>query len=64
MKKRVNFSKHVSAINIPYEDRKGQWMQIGVDRCRFKRRIANYQMSLRRKLRKHIVEYYDSSMTL
>ena len=68
MKKRVNFSKHVSAINIPYEDRKGEWMQMGVDRCRFKRRIANYQMSLRRscwkKLRKHIVEYYDSSMTL
>ena len=64
MKKRVNFSKYVSAINIPYEDRKGEWMQMAVDRCRFKRRIANYQMSLRRKLRKHIVEYYDSSMTL
>ena len=41
MKKRVNFSKHVSAINIPYEDRKGEWVQMGVDRCRFKRRIAN-----------------------
>ena len=41
MKKRVNFSKHVSAINIPYEDRKGEWVQMEVDRCRFKRRIAN-----------------------
>ena len=41
MKKHVNLSKRVSVINIPYEDQKGEWMQIGVDRCRFKRRIAN-----------------------
>ena len=25
MKKHVNFSEHVSFINIPYEDRKGEW---------------------------------------
>ena len=41
MKKHVNCSKEVSVINIPSEDRKGEWVQIGVDRCRFKRRIAN-----------------------
>ena len=40
MKKHVKFSKHLSVINIPYEDRKGG-VQIGVDRCRFKKRIAN-----------------------
>lgn len=39
MDKTVRFSDEVTIIIIPYEDRKGDWMTMSLDRCRFKRRI-------------------------
>lgn len=40
MHKTVKFSKKTtSVILIPYEDRKGKWMTMALNRCRFQRRI-------------------------
>lgn len=39
MKKEVKFNDRVQIILIPYEERKGIWVQHATDRAHFKRRI-------------------------
>lgn len=38
-KKTLKFNDHVQIILIPYEERKGIWIQYAIDRAHFKRRI-------------------------
>lgn len=38
-KKPLKFNDHVQIILIPYEERKGIWIQYAIDRAHFKRRI-------------------------
>lgn len=38
-RKFVRFVNEESLFNIPYEDKKGEWMMIIVDGCRFKTQI-------------------------
>jgi hypothetical protein len=37
--KKVQFNNDIQIIPIPYEDRKGIWMQYAIDRAHFKRTI-------------------------
>lgn len=39
MDKTVRFLDEVTIIQIPYEDRKGDWMTIALDRCHFNRKV-------------------------
>jgi hypothetical protein len=39
MSKKLQFNDHVQILLIPYEDRKGIWMEYAIDRAHFKRRI-------------------------
>jgi hypothetical protein len=39
MHKKVKFNDHVQINLIPYEERKGIWVQYAIDRAHFKRRI-------------------------
>lgn len=40
-KKTVHFSDRITLILIPYEERKGAWMTMALDRYRFKRKIED-----------------------
>lgn len=54
MDKTVRFSDEVTIIIIPYEDRKGDWMTMALDRCRFKRRIDHTAKIINPVLLKHL----------
>lgn len=54
MDKTVRFSDEVTIIIIPYEDRKGDWMTMSLDRCRFKRRIDHTAKIINPVLLKHL----------
>lgn len=56
MKKRknVNFSNKTTVILISYEERKGEWMAMALDRYRFKRRIENVSNIISPILEKHL----------
>lgn len=45
IQKRVQFDHRVRIILIPYEERKGIWMQCAIDRAHFKRRIEHAETS-------------------
>ena len=53
-RKCVKFTDEVSLFNIPYEDRKGEWMMCTVDRCRFKTRIERVSHILEPVLKRHV----------
>lgn len=53
-KKSVQFSDRITVILIPYEERKGEWMTMALDRYRFKRRIENMSNILSPILKKHL----------
>ena len=36
IQKKVQFNNHVRIISIPYEERKGIWMQYAIDRAHFR----------------------------
>lgn len=57
MKKTVRFKGDDTIIDIPYEDRRGEWMLMAVDRCRFRRRINCLSQILEPILEKHLVSY-------
>lgn len=46
IQKKVKFDNHVQVISIPYEERAGIWMQLAIDRARFKRRIEQTEKLL------------------
>lgn len=46
IQKKVQFDNHVQIIPIPYEERKGMWMQYAIDRAHFKRRIGEAEITL------------------
>lgn len=46
IQKKVQFNNHVRIISIPYEERKGIWMQYAIDRAHFKRRIEQVEKLL------------------
>lgn len=46
MQKKIQFNDHVRIFSIPYEERKGIWMQYAVDRAHFKRRIDQVEILL------------------
>lgn len=52
--KTVHFSETVTVILIPYEERKGEWMTMALDRYRFKRRIENASNIISPVLEKHL----------
>lgn len=52
--KTVHFSEKLTVIPIPYEDRKGEWMAMALDRYRFKRRIENTSNIISPVLEKHL----------
>jgi hypothetical protein len=54
MNKTVKFSDEKTIILIPYEDRKGEWMTMALDRYRFKRRIHHVSKMLCPLLEKHL----------
>lgn len=54
MDKTVRFSDEVTIIIIPYEDRKGDWMTMALDRRRFKRRIDHTAKIINPVLLKHL----------
>jgi hypothetical protein len=45
-KKNVQFDNNVQIISIPYEERKGIWMQYAIDRAHFKRKIEQVERLL------------------
>ena len=53
-RKCVRFTDEVSSFNIPYEDRKGEWMMFAVDRCRFRTRIDRVSQVIEPVLRRHV----------
>lgn len=57
MKKIVRFKGDDTIINNPYEDRKGEWMIMVVDRCRFRTRINCLLQILEPILEKRLVSY-------
>lgn len=54
MGKTVTFSDKKTIIYIPYEDRKGEWMTMALDRYRFQRRIYHASKVLNPILEKNI----------
>ena len=46
IRKKVQFNNDVQIISIPYEERKGIWMQYAIDRAHFKRRIDQVEILL------------------
>lgn len=54
MHKTVKVSEKTTVILIPYEDRKGKWMTMALDRCRFQRRIKNASEIISPVLEKHL----------
>lgn len=46
IRKKVQFNNDVQIISIPYEERKGIWMQYAIDRAHFKRRIEQVEIIL------------------
>lgn len=54
MHKTVKFSEKITVILIPYEDRKGKWMNMALDRCRFQRRIKDASEIISSVLEKHL----------
>jgi hypothetical protein len=54
MNKTVKFSDEKTIILIPYEDRKGEWMTMALDRYRFKRRIHHVSKVVSPVLEKHL----------
>jgi hypothetical protein len=46
MQKNVQFDNNVQIISIPYEERKGIWMQYAIDRAHFKRKIEQAERLL------------------
>lgn len=51
---RLKFSYKTKIILIPYEDRKGEWMSMALDRYRFQRRIKNASDIISPVLEKHL----------
>jgi hypothetical protein len=52
--KRVCFVNEPTIFTIPYEERKGEWMTLVADRCRFKTRIERVSQILDSVLKKHL----------
>lgn len=46
VKKNLRFNDNMEIKIIPYEDRKGIWMQYSIDRAHFKRRIDQAEIQL------------------
>ena len=53
-RKCVRFTDEVSLFNIPYEDRKGEWMMFAVDRYHFKTQIERASRILEPVLKRHV----------
>lgn len=53
----MRFTGVDTIINIPYEDRKEEWMLMTVDRCRFRKRIHFLLQILEPILEKRLVSY-------
>jgi hypothetical protein len=54
MDKMVVFSDKVTIIEVPFEDRKGEWVTLAADRSRFQRRIDDAARILNPILKSHI----------
>lgn len=54
MHKTVKCSEKTPVILIPYEDRKGKWMTMALDRCCFQRRIKVASEIISPVLEKHL----------
>lgn len=44
--KKVQFDNNVHTLLVPYDDRKGKWMNYANDRAHFRRRIQQPEMIL------------------
>jgi hypothetical protein len=54
MDKAVTFSDKITIIEVPLEDRKGEWETLAVDRSRFQRRIDDIALILNPILESHL----------
>lgn len=52
--KKVQFNDNVHTLLVPYEDRKGEWMNYAIDRAHFRRRIQQTEIILLPILNKKI----------
>lgn len=64
IQKTVQFDNHVRIISIPYEERKGIWMQYAIDRAHFKRRIeqADILLSTILLLKLNSIKMYEGTL--
>lgn len=63
MKKKVQFDDNVRIYFIPFEERKGIWMQYAIDRAHFKRKIEKANILLT-PLFQRLIEYEMSKVSV
>lgn len=64
MKKKVQFDDNVRIYFIPFEERKGIWMQYALDRAHFKRKIEKANILLTPLFRQRLIEYEMSKVSV
>lgn len=64
MGKKIQFDDNVLIFLVPYEERKGMWMQCAIDRAHFKRRIEKAEVFLTPVLRQKLNEFKLSTVKL
>lgn len=64
MEKKIQFDDNVLIFLVPYEERKGMWMQCSIDRAHFKRRIEKAEVFLTPVLRQKLNEFKLSTVKL
>lgn len=64
MKKKVQFDDNVRIYFIPFEERRGIWMQYAIDRAHFKRKIEKANILLTPLFRQRLIEYEMSKVSV
>lgn len=64
MEKKIQFNDHVQIFIVPFEERKGIWMQYAMDRTHFRRRIEKNESLLAPVLCQKLNEFKMSEVNL
>lgn len=64
MEKKIQFNDNVRIYFIPFEERKGIWMQYAIYRAHFKRKIEKAKVLLTPLLRQKLIEYETSKVSV